>query len=177
MYFMDNSVNVIDKVINDIVKLTDEIKDKNRVRQQLGFLIDGLISYVDNTIQDHPLTQDSIDKLNTLELQYGDKKLESIKESPVIKEFIYKQGRLLADTLRLSLRPDEVELISDQISVYTTITSIYGNTTGQVPESFGVDLNEAAMLKLAELDNNDFGKHSESNFYLEQFNKSLQEIK
>jgi hypothetical protein len=170
---MNNSINTIDKVINDIIKLTDEIKDKNRARQQLGFLIDGLVSYIDNTIQDHPLTQDSIDKLNALELQYGDKKLESVKESPVINEFIYKQGRLLADTLRLTSRSDEVELISDQIGAYTTTTSIYGDATGQVPESLGVDLNEAAMLKLAELDNDDFNKKSESNFYLEQFTKSL----
>lgn len=173
---MNDPINTIDKLIDDVVKLIKEIENKDRARQQLGGLVDGLISYVDTNIQDHPLRQDSIDKLNSLELQYGDKKLESVKESPVIDKFIYDQGRLLADTLELSSRSDEVELISDQIGAYTILVSIYGDATGQVPESLGIDLGEAALLKLDELRNNRAGKNAESKFYLEQFIKSLQEV-
>ncbi len=174
---MNDSINTIDKLINNVTKLIDEIENKDRARQQLGGLVDGLISYVDTTIQDHPLTQDSIDKLNVLELQYGDKKLESVQKSSVIDKFIYDQGVLLANTLEISSRADEVELISDQIGAYTILSSIYGDATGQVPESLGVDLGEAALLKLSELRDNNPGKNNESKFYIEQFTRSLQEIK
>jgi len=173
---MNDSINTIDKLINDVVNLIDEIENKDRARQQLGSLVDGLISYVDTTIQDHPLTQDSIDKINSLELQYGDKKIESVKESSVIDEFIYKQGKLLVDTLNISSRADEVDLIYDQIGAYTVLTSIYSSTTGQVPESLGVDLGEAALLKLAELRDNDPNKSNESKFYIEQFSKTLKSL-
>lgn len=174
---MNDSINTIDKLINNVTKLIDEIENKDRARQQLGSLVDDLISYVDTTIQDHPLTQDSIDNLNALELQYGNKKLESVQKSPVIDKFIYDQGVLLANTLEILSRADEVELISDQIGAYTVLASIYGDATGQVPESLGVDLGEAALLKLAELRDDNPSKSNESSFYLKQFDESLQQIK
>lgn len=171
---MDNSANTIDKLINDVVKLVEET-DNNRIYQQLGSLVDSLISYVDNTIYDHPLTQDSIDKLNKLELQYGSKKFESVKESLVINKFIYKQGKLLANTLAVSSNKDEVELISDQIGTYTMLVSIYGKATGKVPESLGVDLSEAALFKLDELQNKT-GKNSESDKYIKHFTDLLDSL-
>lgn len=173
---MKDQSDIAKKIIDDITTLIEGIDDENRARQQLGGLVDSLISYIDTNIHDLSLSQDNIDKLNKLDSKYGEKKLESVRKSLVIDEFIYTQGKLLADVLTKSTRIDEVNLISDLIGSYTHMVSMYGDFSDKIPESLGVDLNEACLMKLYELRNNT-DETSESDIYLERFVTSLQQFR
>ena len=68
---------------------------------------------------------------------------------------------------------DEVEIISDSITELTLMASFYSFANSTVPESFGVDLNEACIMKQKELTR--FEK-SEWRTHAEMFKNSLMTV-
>lgn len=75
--------------------------------------------------------------------------LESIDLYPsvVIERTIIRLGYTLLEALQNATRLDEVQLLIDSIGEYTLMVSTYGSKTGRMPESLGVSLNEAALIK------------------------------
>lgn len=106
---------------------------------------------------------------------YQEDRLESIdiQASRITEITLVHLGWVLYKGLLKASRVDEVELLIDSIGEYSTMVSYYGQNTNRFPESMGVDLNEAALLKRSSLidgSNNDWQKFSE------QFHSSLKDI-
>jgi hypothetical protein len=99
-------------------------------------------------------------------------RLESIdlKQSINSEVTLLWLGSILYDGLMRAERLDELEMIMDAIGEFTVMASYYGEKTGRVPESLGVDLNEAAALRHYSL-----SKHIENEWYIyaNQFKDSL----
>lgn len=60
---------------------------------------------------------------------------------------LVRVGFVLYESLMSAKRLDEVEILMNLISEYSTTASNYGDAVGTTPESLGVDLSEAALLK------------------------------
>ena len=99
-------------------------------------------------------------------------RLESVKFEPSkqIETTLIRMGTVLYHALTDAVRLDEVEILIDAIGEYSTMASYYGEQTGRVPESMGVDLNEASIMKHSALSN---GIATDWATYAKQFNDSL----
>lgn len=81
--------------------------------------------------------------------KYEEDRLESVdlRPSRYSEVMLIQLGAVLYSSLVATERSDEVELLLDAVGEYTTMASFYGNKTERIPESLGVDLNEAALFK------------------------------
>ena len=102
--------------------------------------------------------------------EHEEDRLESVdlQSSQHSEKMLIDLGAILHNALVVSSRMDEVDLLMDAIGEYATMTSFYGDKTGRIPESLGVDLNEAAILKR--------NASSEWQVYADQFKNSLDKI-
>ena len=82
-------------------------------------------------------------------MDYEEDRLESINLYPSIisERLLINLGRSLYQALDDATRLDEVELLMEAIGEFSTMASFYGTKTDRIPESLGVDLNEAAIFK------------------------------
>lgn len=80
---------------------------------------------------------------------HDEHRLESVdlKQSTNSEATLLRLGSILYDGLMRAERLDELEMIMDAIGEFTVMVSYYGDKTRRIPESLGVDLNEAASLR------------------------------
>lgn len=105
-------------------------------------------------------------------------RLESVALRPSIisERLLLDLGYSLYYALNDATRLDEVELLMDAIGEFTIMASFYGGKTDRIPESLGVDLNEAAIYKQISLKE----KKSINDMYYkfsEQFITTLEDTK
>lgn len=103
-------------------------------------------------------------------------RLESIAFQPstTTELSLIKLGVLFADSLRKASTANEVVILVDIIGEYSTMVSYYGEATGRIPESLGVDINEAALLKHESVT---FDRKTEWEIFLQQFENDLDIVK
>lgn len=97
----------------------------------------------------------------------------NLEPSSSTEELLMKLGALLGSSLIRSQRLDEVEILMDAIAEYSTMVSYYGESTNRIPESLGVDLMEAAMLKRDEMT---AAVKTEWHIYASQFEGALADL-
>jgi hypothetical protein len=101
----------------------------------------------------------------------------TFQQSAVIEEIIVKLGNMLYESLIKADRYDEVAALSELIGEFTLLASIYGEQTGQVREDLGVSLNEAALLKLSAIKQNEDSSDLEWKVFADQTKNALNKLK
>lgn len=109
-------------------------------------------------------------------MDYPQDRLENVTlhQSDKSEKTLIELGRILFLSVRDASTLSEVELLIDIVGEYSTMVSFYGEKTERIPESLGVNLNEAALLKRdAYIHKN---SSNEWKSYLHGFGEQLEEL-
>lgn len=91
--------------------------------------------------------------------------------STLIEHTLIELGATLYKAVQEARSLAEIELLIDVIGEYSMMASVYGETTGRIPESFGVDLNESVLFKRDDALANH--KQNEWEIYATQFKHAI----
>ena len=75
-------------------------------------------------------------------------------KSDLIEELLLGIGTELQKALMKTERYDDTAIVSDLIGAFTYAAGSYGEKTNRWPEFLGTSLNEAALMKLGDLQKN-----------------------